>query len=393
MSKFVRSVIYIFCLINFIFIIFSFTPVKTGRFLPLVNPIINASTISLKEGDEITENEIIETDTKIYNILLLGLDGRRGDSNARCDAIHIFSFSPSSDQLVITSIPRGTAINLPNVSTQSAYLSNNCHINGIEDTISKIEKITNLKIDAYTTVGFSQVLGILRTLDIPTTQTLQFLRNRRYAIGDNQRSHNQAIFLKDMLLSYFDYFYRLPKNFRHTVYRLTDTNLDYNTADYLIEEFAKQKSYLDSDKIILVTKPERNKYVKESHYNFSENTDENQQSDAEFIAYQKQIETYLNNIAVQASLKLIVNKSSAYNLLKIPFKQKLWLQIEDEEIRDNIQFKLLKLYLESTSEKQEQQTVLEDYFEELELFDKKIYLEKIPELEQIINGDYGETLN
>ena len=200
-----------------------------------------------------------------YNILLLGLDGRKGDNKPRCDAIHIFSFSPATDYLRITSIPRGTRIELANVSTQSAYLANNCHLNGIENTINKIEKISDLEIDAYITVGFSQVLGILRSMNLPTSSTLQYLRNRRYGIGDYQRSHNQANFLKDMILSYFWQFYKLPVNFREFIFNTIDGNLDFSTANYLIEAFARKKIYLSSDNIILISKPERSKYVKEIH--------------------------------------------------------------------------------------------------------------------------------
>lgn len=376
--KFISLIIYLALFLNTAFIIISLIPNKKELSISFESPIINAEANAAKSevlGINTTE---IQADTKVYNLLLLGLDARRGDAKPRCDAIHVFSFSPANDELIITSIPRGTHVERDNLASQSAYLGNNCHSNGLIDTIEEIEKITDLKIDAYATVGFSQVLGILRSVNIPTTSTLQYLRNRRYAIGDNQRSHNQAVFLKDGLIDHFEDIYKLPHEVRQFLYKSIDTNLSYETFEYLIDKFNQQKVIFNPEKIILVTKPIRNKYVKEIHYEETANTD--QQNDSEFKQYQNEIMTYLKKlILLSETLLALDKKSAAYNKLNVPFQQKLWLQIEDETLRDELQYQLTKNFLNANENEILKDKILVDYRLELELFGKKDYLDKTNE--------------
>src|SRR3989338_7352083 len=380
-----KAIVYSFCLINSAFLLASFIPIQDKAKLTLISPVIQAAVSANTTNDQIkTDNNKSEEDNKQYNILLLGLDARRGDGRPRCDAIHIFSFSPSEEFLTITSIPRGTRINLANVATQSAYLSNNCHINGIEDTISKIEEISGVNVDAYLTVGFSQVLGILRAMNLPTTPTLQYLRNRRYGIGDYQRSHNQANFLKDMLTSHFGHFYNLPNNFREFLFKNFDGNLDFNTANYLVEAIFKKNIYLNPENIILITKPERSKYVNELHIDLSENDLEKERNDIEFITYQRDLENYLNNLISGSEQEINSGFSNrAYQKLIIPFQQKLWLQIEDKTIREEIHYNFLKVILLTTTDKTIKETLVRDYINEAKILNNNDYLEKAKELAKI----------
>lgn len=377
MSKKVRTIIYCFALINAVFITVSFLPLSKAT-PSITNPIVLSQTQAMTQTDGI--NKPIKAKDKEYNILLLGLDARRGDAKPRCDAIHIFSFSSFSDNLIITSLPRGTRINIPNVASESAYLSNNCHINGIDDTISEIEKISGIKIDAYVTAGFSEVLGLLRTVNLPTTSTLQYLRNRRYGIGDYQRSHNQAVFLKDMILAHFEQIYNLPKNFRKFVYRSLDTNLNYETAEYLLELMAQKKIYQHEENINLVTKPERSRYVKELHIDIENNSGQGQLADKDFIDYQNNLKKYLNNL-IETSVNFINsgNRSKAFNILKTPFAQNIWWQVEDEKTRDEIHFDLFTVFLDSHEDQLTKERLIEEYIAEMKLFNKNEYIQKIEE--------------
>src|SRR4030066_1074464 len=45
---------------------------------------------------------------KRINVLILGLDGRRGQHDRRADAIHLMTLLPYQGKIRITSIPRGT---------------------------------------------------------------------------------------------------------------------------------------------------------------------------------------------------------------------------------------------------------------------------------------------
>lgn len=378
MGKIFKTFIYSLCLVNIIFLFLTIVPQKSNLKATLASPISEQTNSATKISQILASKSEESSDYGIYNILLLGLDARAGQTNPRCDAIHIFSFSPTGSNLIITSIPRGTRVEIKNAATESAYLANNCHINGIEATIAEIEKIADLKIDAYATIGFSQVLGLMRTISMPTTQTLQYLRNRRYAIGDNQRSHNQAVFIKDMILSHFEQFYSLPKNIKQIVFNSVDTNISFETADYLLNEFAKKKIYNDPDRIILVTKPTKSEYVKEEHYDVANARQENLQKDPEYLAYQKQIEGILSDLISKAKKNVEAGyKNQAYNLLKIPVKQQLWMQIEDETKRDEAHFNLLKLYIGANPNQNERQELVDAYKEEMNSFNKTEYSDKI----------------
>jgi len=66
--------------------------------------------------------------------LLLGLDSRRGDEKTRCDAIHLITFSPPEDKIIITSVSRNTHVDLPEVATPGAYLANVCEERGVDES-------------------------------------------------------------------------------------------------------------------------------------------------------------------------------------------------------------------------------------------------------------------
>ena len=375
MGRIKKVTFYSFCFINLAYLATTLIPLKTQEQTEIINPVSQTSVLAMNNknsSDEANSND----DYKIYNILLLGIDGRKGDGRGRCDAIHIFSFTPAEKAMRITSIPRGTKVNIANVSTQSAYLANNCHIKGIQDTIEKIEEISGINVDAYVSLGFSQSMGILRLMNLPTTPTLQFLRNRRYAIGDYQRSHNQAVFLKDMFIAYFKQFYEMPKAVRKIAFNSLESNLDFDTADYLIEKIEENKIYLNGNNIILITKPEKNKYIKELHIDTTtKNTEEWQ--DKDFITYQGEITNYLNNLITAAEAYLKAgNIVQANSKLKIPFAQQLWNQIEEETVREQIHYEITRAYSASISDRALKENTIQNYINEMKYLNKTEYLEQ-----------------
>src|SRR3989344_5145207 len=84
MNIFIKKTIYFFCLINFIFILFSFIPERNRIVLPIVNPIVQSETNAGNVYVQAANSTKDGTNSKQYNILLLGLDGRRGESRPRC---------------------------------------------------------------------------------------------------------------------------------------------------------------------------------------------------------------------------------------------------------------------------------------------------------------------
>lgn len=382
MRKLKLIIFYLFLFINLLFLSFSFLPKHRSSFKfaqaqqnsIILSPV--SKTIAFKSQNQISpvvnrvQNDHSE-DEKIYNILLLGLDGRKGDKKQRCDAIHMFSLDPKNEKLTITSVPRGTRIDMGNVASGSAYLANSCSIMDIDFAIKNIEKITGIHADAIVKVGFSQVLGIMRTLNFDTTPTLQFLRNRRYGIGDYQRSHNQALFFKDVIENYFADFSKLPKEIRFLIYKMADTNLDFELANKIFEEMSRIKIYQNPDNIILITKPYHSPYTKEIHLTETNyGNEDNWWQNAEYQNYQQNLELYLNNLVSLVEKDLENGRlNNAYQKIKTPFSQQLWLQIENERIRDQLHFNMLREYVLSNVH-ENNINLINDFIEEMEIFDK-----------------------
>lgn len=389
----------------FLFVIITipvalFLPVVSSKFEPkpvvLISPLASsikntAGSSSYKSTGSVQASNILGTaDKKVItpiNILLLGFDGRRGDSNPRCDAIHMISLDPSAGKIRITTVPRGTTIKLSKNGDET-IVTNSCHTMGIDFTVKQIEKITGVHPDAIVKVGFSQTLGALRMIDLPTTPTLQYLRNRRYGIGDYQRSYNQAQFLKDMLVSHFEQLAALPKPIQYLLFQIIDTDMDFEEANQLASQLAASKIFTNPENIELVTKPADNKLRRD--ISFAESIygqEADWQNDPEFKTYQGNLEAYLENL-IQKTDRLIETKKgkSAYNSIKTPFSQRLWLQLEDEDKRDLLHFEMLKSYIFSSGDKNGSITLLQDFISEMETFEKPELKKQAEELLKEISG-------
>src|SRR3990172_2196628 len=194
---------------------------KQQSTVSLISPIANStgliSTSDLGMSTGLISTSVLGMSTTAktelpsrVNVLFLGLDARRGDTRPRCDAIHLFQLNLSLPHLLITTIPRGTVVSGKNLPDGGTYIGNVCHYQGIATIRDKVEEITGIVPDYYISIGFSQVLGILRTVGLPTTSTLQFLRSRATGLGDHQRSYNQAVFLRDFILTNTKHISKIP---------------------------------------------------------------------------------------------------------------------------------------------------------------------------------------
>ncbi|MCL4397957.1 hypothetical protein M1403_02930 [Patescibacteria group bacterium] len=265
---------------------------------------------------------------KDTSILLLGLDSRKGDKSARCDAIHTVSFLPSQGKIIITSVPRGT------ISKDGNIIANVCSIYGFDTAKKEIEKITGIPADYTVKTGFSQTMGAFRLLGLPPSPTLQFLRDRHdYAIGDNQRSFNQANFLKDMLVQHLDQINALPEPIKYLGFKTIDTDISYNDAKKLLAEIIASGIYKDPANIEVVVKPADNLVRQDIHLSAQTATDWSFSQDPEYQAYQKEMVDYLENITKTA------NKTAVITALA----QKSWLQVDDPGLRNQLHFDLLKI--------------------------------------------------
>lgn len=146
---------------------------------------------------------------RVINILLVGIDSRLGVRNARGDALHLITVNPDSAVVEIMSIPRDTYCDLGYPDTTSFNIITNARGRGYPSFLKRIEELTNRgPVKYYVEVGFSQALGVLEMLGYnDPVNTLKFLRTRKsLPAGDVQRSYNQAVFIRQNLLSKFSLF-------------------------------------------------------------------------------------------------------------------------------------------------------------------------------------------
>lgn len=319
------------------------------------------------------------------NILLIGLDGRKGDGKPRCDAIQMISYNMQTGIIVITSVPRGTIIDIPDTDSSSSYLANSCHIMGMDFAIKNIERITGIHPDYLIRIGFSQTLGILRNLGIPEISALQYLRNRSVAYGDYQRTHNQALFIKDMIIKYLGTVSNVPKPFRYILYRLIDTNMPYETADTILSSLVKSEIYKHPEKIILATKPENSYNIKDNHFNPILPTG-NISSDSDYQNYQNTIDAYISSLIEKGEKYIRENNfNRAYQTVYTPFIQRIWEQVNETNTRNEYHFKILEIFILSNPNKSQLRSLILDYTTEMEILGYTDFQKRGEELLKIIN--------
>lgn len=360
-------------------------PKSSYGIITLISPLAS-STVYHTVNDTQTSlsslsEKISKPTQKSTNILLLGLDGRHGDKNPRCDAIHILSIDPTTQTVLITSIPRATPVTL-STDVQSGYIANYCHNHGVAQTIPLIEKIAGVGIDNVVELGFSQALGVLRTLKVYETPTLQFLRNRAYGRGDYQRSRNQAVFLKDALINYMEQFVNLPKPVKYIAFKTIETSLTFDEADGLLQYLVQMDLSNHPERISLVTKPPPPSGVKEIHVDQTKYAaDANWKDDKEFQTYQLQLEQYINNRITQASVLISNgNTNSAAKLITTVLQQQIWLQVDDPTKRNNLHFEILRLYVLSSPNQGVHSSLILDFITEMETLEETKLKEKATDL-------------
>ncbi len=319
---------------------------------------------------------------KELNVLVIGLDQRKDWDKPHCDAIHMFTLNLEDWSIHITSVPRGTYAYIPRALPETDYyLANTCSTMGLEYGIAQMEKIIGRRADYYATVNFSQVIGIMRMLDLPTTESLQWLRHRQsYAIGDPQRSRNQAVFMKDLIVSQLHRFegdFSLPV--MYAMFQFVDTDMDFNTAKSLINGYVSAKIHERPEAITLEMKP----YYETVDYHLDlENPDE------QIEALLRRIRPYLSDADLSdRTLEEVQDELIAYLeealVGELPvdaiIERALWMQIEDDAVRNDLHYRLVEDYvyaLIDSGKKDEAVEYLTTYIIEVEAFELEDYAKR-----------------
>ena len=345
---------------------------STRTFLKIQNEtienIINSRRI--KNSEETTADPFDEDG--VVKVLFIGLDSRVGQKAGHCDAIQLITINTNSTgTITITAVPRGTYSPLPpgkGTTSTDYYVSNACGLGGLEYGIQQIEKILGVKPDYLVVVGFSETMGIFRYLHLPTTETLQWLRNRHgYAIGEPQRAHNHSTFIKQMMIKFVPTKQtKLDTALQYVMYNLIKTDLSFAQTQKILDAVSAMDIVNHPEKIQLSMRPFYS--VQDISYN--------QEDVAKYLAQtlgpithllSKDDYSNLSEETVQTGLLSIIEKNKDNpEFISWAYQNNFWLQIEDSEQSLAVQFDLLTSYLPLLPSNSERQSVLADYILEME---------------------------
>jgi anionic cell wall polymer biosynthesis LytR-Cps2A-Psr (LCP) family protein len=321
----------------------------------------------------------------LVRVLFIGLDTRVGQKGGHCDAIQLITIDNKIGIINITAVPRGTYSPLPpgtGTTSTDYYVSNACGLGGLQYGIKQIEKILGEKADYLVVVGFSETLGILRYLHLPTTETLQWLRNRHgYTIGEPQRARNHSTFIKQMMIQFVpSEKTKLDTALQYIMYKLVKTDISFPQTQKIIEVITAMDIANHPEKITLSMRPLYS--VQDIPY------------DPEQIeAYLEQTLGPIKHLLSEADYSVVSEETVQTKLLDIieenknnpefvtwAYQNNLWLQIEDDSNRLATQYDLLVAYLPILSDKKERQSVLADFILEMENRGETVWQTKAKDL-------------
>ncbi len=321
-------------------------PLSVSAVAPRVDSAVDA-VLAARRATTLESADAPFGDDRTVNILVLGLDSRKEGIEQHCDSIHMVSVNTADWTVLVTSVPRGTYAYIPpgTYAENEYYLANACAFAGLDYGIEQIEHIVGVKSDYVVTAGFSQVLGILRTLEFPTTEGLQWLRARQsYSIGDPQRSENQAVFLKDVALKLLNGD-GLPNILFHLLYSFVDTDMSESTAKALYDGLLVHHIADRPGDIALTMKPHYD--VTELHFdpaNASKQIDDLlarlQGRLSRFDLSGRTIEDVQRDLVTYLDAVLAGTEGSVTDVVD----QQLWLQVEDEGERQSMQYRFTESY-------------------------------------------------
>lgn len=313
-----------------------------------VNKNVLDDVLSARKADIAAPGEVPYGDDGEINILALGIDSRKEGQEQHCDAIHMVTLNVRNWTVKITSVPRGTYSPLPKGRTYLStdyYVANACGFGGLDYGVAQIEKIVGVKADYVATVGFSEALGIFRTMGLPTTETLQFLRHRRsYQIGDPQRSHNQALFIKDNALQLIDG-KGISPTMLHVMYHMINTDLDFDSVKALYDGYRASGLAQHPERITLEMRPYYD--VTDMHFDPEHAaeqidallapirgvTSKEDLSDRPLVETQAVLVAYLRDaLDSPEEVERIIEAQS-------------WRQVEDEQTRESYQYAFTEKYV------------------------------------------------
>lgn len=179
---------------------------------------LNDSTIittSLKQS-----LKVVEEPSDPFYMLLLGTDGRPGETSYRSDTIILARIDPSNKAVTLVSIPRDTMVTIDGYGTQKI---NAAHAyGGAAGVVNAVNELCGVEISHYAEVSFDGLVSVVDALggvevDVPDMindhkagdvvietglqtlngeEALAFCRSRKFVDGDYSRMRHQRIFIQ-----------------------------------------------------------------------------------------------------------------------------------------------------------------------------------------------------
>lgn len=166
----------------------------------------------------------IDVTNEPFNIYLSGIDTfGEVSSVSRSDVNIVITVNPKTHQVLLTSIPRDTYVQLSGTTGYKDKLTH-AGIYGVEKSISTIEELLDIEINYYFKVNFTSVIDIVDTLGgvnvyseysftsmdgynykkgynyVNGEQALSFVRERKaFSLGDVQRGKNQQAMIEALI--------------------------------------------------------------------------------------------------------------------------------------------------------------------------------------------------
>jgi hypothetical protein len=317
----------------------------------------------------------------LVRILLIGLDSRMGKTNGHCDAIQLLEINRKTNRIQITAVPRGTYSPLPPGKKYIAsdyYVSNACGFGGLEYGVAQIEKILGKKADYLVVIGFSETLGILRKLNLPTTETLQWLRLRQgYAIGEPQRAHNHSTFIKQQLINLAPKINsQLTIPWQFLVYKIVSTDLSFEQSREIALAISQMNIDKHPERISLAMKPPH--AVQEIAYDPIK-VAEYLKSMLDPIKHLLSKEDYAEITKANAQERILIlfnSQKEDTSFITWAWENGLWLQIDDDTAREVLHYEILSKYISSLTDKKQIEKILEDYIIEMDELELKEWVQK-----------------
>jgi anionic cell wall polymer biosynthesis LytR-Cps2A-Psr (LCP) family protein len=295
---------------------------------------------------------------KRINVLILGLDGRRGQHDRRADAIHLMTLLPYQGKIRITSIPRGTMSE--KIMDGKEIIANTYSLEGREGTIKAVQDYLEVHVDYYIIVGFSEAEALFEKLGYNGEKTLQVLRSRKaYGMGDPQRSHNQAFFIASEIMRNYPLFKEYPTLGRALLFvshEIVETNMPFEVMVQVSDLYLanglnditllmQPSNYMSSLKDIKLTPETIDSVLNEQKRNMEKNEEaqkdmeemkEKQEEEAPMSQYLSGIITYNKRFLGKEDRKVISRTSMHY-------EQKLWYQVKDKRLAEKLHFQFMEL--------------------------------------------------